>query len=161
MNLYLLRHGEAEVNASSGGGRQLTESGHEEVANVAKQFASKNLKLDRCFASPALRAQQTAETFLSYIFTPPEIETAEVLSANQRAAQLMSFLEGVPEGNILLVSHNPILSELLALLTNGNVDHMQILGTGHLACVTLDIIGLGMGTCLFILEPDPAQEAAS
>ena len=161
MNLYLLRHGEAEANASSSAGRQLTDAGVEEVLNVARQFALRNLRIDRCLASPALRAQQTAETFLSMQFVTPEIETLEALSANQRAAQLMHYLENVREENVLLVSHNPILSELLALLTSGNIDHMHILETGNLACVTLDIVGLGMGMCPFILEPDPAQMPAS
>lgn len=157
MNLYLLRHGEAEANASTSAGRQLTEAGHGEVASVARQFASRNLTIDRCFVSPALRAQQTADTFLSLLFHAPEPETLEALSANQRAAQLMVILDNVKEDNILLVSHNPLLSELLALLTEGNIDHMHILDTGNLACVTLDIVGLGMGTNPFILVPDPSQ----
>lgn len=157
MNLYLLRHGEAESTASSGAGRQLTEAGRSEVANVARQFVSRHLAVDRCFVSPALRAQQTADTFLSMIFHAPEAETVEALSANHRAAEIMAFLENVRDENVLLVSHNPILSELLALFTNGNVNNLHILETGNLACVTLDIVGLGMGNCPFILEPDPAQ----
>ena len=161
MNLYLLRHGEAETVATSSEGRQLTEAGHEEIANVARQFATRNLKLDRCLVSPALRAQQTANTFLSQIFHPPVPETVEALNASHRAADAMLALDDIKTGNVLLVGHNPLLSELLALLTNGNIDHMRILDTGNLACVTLDIIGLGMGTCPFVLEPDPARVASS
>jgi phosphohistidine phosphatase len=161
MNLYLLRHGEAEAHASSSAGRQLTEAGHQEVINVARQFAAKNARLDRCLVSPALRTQQTADTFLSMLFDAPEAETVEELSANQRAAGIMKFLEPSREGNILLVSHNPILSELLALLTRGNIDGLYILETANLACVSLDIIGLGMGNCPWILEPDPNQVQSS
>lgn len=154
MNLYLLRHGEAEASASTSAGRQLIEAGHQEVSSVAMQFASRQLPLDVCFVSPALRAQQTAETFLSHIFNSPALQTIEELSANQRAAQLMRFLEHENAENILLVSHNPILSELLALLTRGNVENMTILDTSELACVTLETIGLGMGTCNAILKPE-------
>ena len=154
MNLFLLRHGEAEPSASTPAGRQLTESGKQEVSSVARQFASHRFTIDACYVSPALRAQQTAETFLSQLFDCPAPSTIEELSANQRAAQLMKFLEQVDAENILLVSHNPILSELLALLTKGNVEDMVILGTGELACITLDIMGLGMGTCNTILHPD-------
>jgi len=155
MNLYLLRHGEAEPTASSSAGRQLTEAGHEEVAIVARQFASRNLKLDACFVSPSLRAQQTSTTFLSLIFNSPEPVTTDILSPDKRAAQAIKFLENICEENVLLVSHNPILSELLALLTDGNVDNLTILETGNLACVSLEIMGLGMGCCPFILTPDP------
>ena len=154
MNLFLLRHGEAEPSASTPAGRQLTEAGRQEVSSVARQFASKRFALDTCFVSPALRAQQTAETFLSHIFDSPEPSTIEELSANQRAAQIMKYLEQVEADNVLLVSHNPILSELLALLTRGNVEDMTILDTGELACITLEILGLGMGTCNTILQPD-------
>jgi len=161
MNLYLLRHGEAEAHASSNAGRQLTEAGINEVINVARQFAGKNVSLDTCLVSPALRAQQTADTFLSMLFDAPQMETLEELSANQRAAGIMKILESRPGGNILLVSHNPILSELLALLTRGNIDGMHILETANLACVSLDIIGLGMGNCPWILEPDPSLVQSS
>jgi len=161
MNLFLLRHGDAEPSATSNDGRQLTEAGHEEIASVARQFASRNLKIDCCFVSPSLRAQQTAKTFLSLIFDPPEPVTVGLLSPNQRAAQAIEFLGNSTDENILLVSHNPILSELLALLTNGNVDDLLILETGNLACVALDIVGLGMGTCPFILTPDTAKALSS
>ena len=160
MNLYLLRHGEAEPSASTSAGRQLTEAGHLEIASVAMQFASKRLEIEACFVSPALRAKQTAGTFLSHIFQPPEPVIVDVLRANQRAAQLMQFLENLEEENVLLVSHNPILSELLALLIKGNVDDLVILDTGELASVSLDVIGLGMGSCPFILQafaPMPAS----
>ena len=161
MNLYLLRHGEAESNASTDAGRQLTEAGHQEAASVARQFASMNYKLDACFVSPALRARQTADTFLGHIFSSPEPVVIDELSANQRAASIMKILEKVDSENVLLVSHNPLLSELLALLTEGSVDNLYILETGELACIRLDIIGLGMGSCSGILQPDASQIPAS
>ena len=161
MNLFLLRHGEAESSATSNDGRQLTEAGYKEISSVAKQFATLNLKIDRCFVSPSLRAQQTAKTFLSLIFDAPEALTLDLLSPNQRAAQTIEFLGNSANENILLVSHNPLLSELLALVTKGNVDDLLILETGNLACIALDIAGLGMGTCPFILTPDPAKALSS
>jgi phosphohistidine phosphatase len=160
MNLYLLRHGEAEASASTSAGRQLTEAGHQEIASVAMQFASRHLEMDACFVSPALRARQTAETFLSHIFNSPEPTIIDELSANQRAAYLMHFLGEVTAKNVLLVSHNPILSELLALLTKGNVDDLVILDTGDLACVSLEVIGLGMGACPFILQASASMPAS-
>lgn len=161
MNLFLLRHGEAEAVATAPEGRQLTEYGHQEVINVARQFASRNLAIDACYVSPALRAQQTAETFLSQIFDAPGPVTLDVLNANHRAAEVMTALKDHDSGNILLVSHNPLLSELLALLTDGNIDHLHILETANLACVSLDIIGLGMGQCSFLLEPNAAAVASN
>ncbi len=164
MNLFLLRHGEAESVATANAERRLTEAGHEEVENVARQFVGLHLSIDRCFVSPALRAQQTAATFLAQIFHAPVPETLDALDTTCRAADAMRALDDVDTkkvGNILLVSHNPLLSELLALLTDGNIDHMRILETGNLACLSLDIVGLGMGDLAFILESDPARVASS
>jgi len=161
MNLLLLRHGEAESFASTDHGRQLTEAGFDEIENVARQFATRHLQIDRCFVSPALRARQTADTFLAQIFNAPEAEILEALDPGQRAAQVMSALGSLEGGNILLVGHNPLLSELLVLLTDGNIDNLHILETGNLACVSLDILGLGMGDCAFVLEPDMARAASS
>lgn len=161
MNLYLLRHGEAEPSARNDGSRQLTEAGHEEVSSVAKQFASRNLKIDCCYVSPSMRAQQTATTFLSLIFDAPEAVTLDLLSPSKRAAPAIEFLNTCEDENILLVSHNPILSELLALLTQGNVDNLFILDTGNLACVSLEIAGLGMGSSPFILTPKTATVLSS
>lgn len=161
MNLYLLRHGEAESVATSSAGRQLTEAGHDEIESVARQFANRNLVIDRCLVSPALRAQQTATAFLQQIFHAPAPETLDALDPVHRAADAMAALREVKGGNILLVGHNPLLSELLALLTDGNIDHKRILETGNLACVSLDILGLGMGACTFVLEPDTARIASS
>lgn len=161
MNLFLLRHGDAEATAVSDTERPLTERGFREVASVAREFVSRNLEVDACYVSPALRAKQTADTFLGFFFEAPECIVTEALNPDRRAAQLMRLLGDVQAENVLLVSHNPILSELLALLTEGSIDHMHILDTSELACVRLDIIGLGMGSCPFILSPGTSHVPAS
>lgn len=154
MILYLLRHGEAEARAHTDASRQLTPKGQRDVEQVAKQFATRNIRLDRCFASPYDRASQTAELFMQHAGQATGIETLDVLTPEVRASKVMAFLESVHDQHVLLVSHNPLLSELHALLTDGNITNMQILGTSELVCVALDVIGLGMGTTPFRLVPE-------
>jgi len=153
MNLYLLRHGEAESRAYNDPERQLTSRGRHEIEQVARQFAVRQLPLDCCFASPYTRAQQTAEHFLQHSgFTLP-IQHSDILIPEVRASAVMTFLAGLQVQSVLLVSHNPLLSELNALLTEGDISHMHILGTGELICVKLDVLGLGMGSTAFRLLP--------
>ncbi|MND02071.1 hypothetical protein D3C83_213190 [compost metagenome] len=72
----------------------------------------------------------------------------------------MDFLDGVPEQEVMIVSHNPLVSELHALLLDGDISHMHILGTSELICIEFDLIGLGMGTSPFRLSPEAGNGQA-
>jgi len=154
MKLYLLRHGEAETRAHNDPGRELTARGRSEVVQVARLFAARNIQLERCFASPYVRAAQTAALFLPEAKQCIIAETTPVLMPEVRASIVMDFLEGVREQEVLMVSHNPLVSELNALLTEGDISNMHILGTSELICIEFDVIGLGMGHSPFRLVPE-------
>lgn len=154
MNLYLLRHGEAEPRAHNDPARQLTARGRREIEQIARQFAMRQLPLDRCFVSPYVRALQTAEYFIRHSGLAVPTEVNEALIPETRASVVLQFLSGQGAGNILLVSHNPLLSELNALLVDGSISHMHILDTGELVAVSLEVAGLGMGRTSFRLVPD-------
>lgn len=161
MNLYLLRHGEAEANAHTDAARQLTAKGRQDVENVAKQFAARQLPLEHCFVSPYVRAVQTAELFFRQLGETVTSTTTELLIPEVRASTVIDFLNKNVHGrNVLLVSHNPLLSELNALLTEGNINDMHILSTSELVCISLDLVGLGMGHTPFRLMP-PVQRLFS
>lgn len=154
MNIYLLRHGEAEARAHNDPARPLTARGKLEIEQVAQQFAARHISLDRCFASPYLRASQTASLFLQFTAPNLPVETVDVLTPEVRASAVIDFLDGVREQHVLLVSHNPLLSELCALLTDGDISHMHILRTSELVCVASDVMGLGVATIPFRLLPE-------
>lgn len=154
MNLFLLRHGEAEHQANSDPERELTARGSEDVINVAKQFANKSLPIDRCLVSPYLRAQQTAALFISQLSVSLDIETESILIPEVRALQVLKFLDSIDAENILLISHNPLLSELFALLLNGGIQNMHIVSTSELNSISLEHFATGMGTHQFTLCTD-------
>jgi len=154
MNLYLLRHGEAEARAHNDPARQLTARGRREIEQVARQFAMRQPPLDCCFVSPYVRALQTAEYFVRHSGLAIPTEVNEALIPETRASAVMQFLADQSGRNILLVSHNPLLSELNALLTEGSITNMHILDTGELVAISLDLVGLGMGRTAFRLVPE-------
>ena len=154
MKLYLQRHGEAETRAHNDPRRELTVRGRAEITDVARRFAARNIRLQRCFASPYVRAEQTAALFLPEARQTIAPETTPVLMPEVRASIVMDFLEGVREQEVLLVSHNPLVSELHALLVDGDISSMHILGTSELICVEFDVIGLGTATAPFRLSPE-------
>lgn len=154
MNLYLLRHGEAEARADTDAARRLTAKGRHDVQDVARQFATRELPLEQCFVSPYVRASETAELFLRQLSDTAICTTTELLVPDVRARTVIDFLgKNVRRQNVLLVSHNPLLSELNALLTKGNINDMHILTTSELVCISLDEIGLGTGHTSFRLLP--------
>lgn len=154
MKLYLLRHGEAEPRAHNDPGRELTARGRQEVEQVARLFAARDIQVQRCFVSPYVRAAQTAAVFLPQAGQTVTAETTPLLMPEVRASTVMGFLEGIKEQDVLLVSHNPLVSELHALLTDGDISNMHILGTSELVCIEFEVIGLGMGTSPFRLTPE-------
>lgn len=154
MKLYLLRHGEAEARAHNDSTRELTARGRQEIEQVARLFVARRVVLQRCFVSPYIRAAQTAALFLPQAAQDIAAETTPLLMPEVRASTIMEFLEGIKEQEVLLVSHNPLVSELHALLTDGDISSMHILGTSELICITFDIIGLGMGSSPFRLAPE-------
>lgn len=153
MNLYLMRHGEAQAHAASDKLRQLTQRGIDDVRMVARQLASKGVVLDRCIASPYLRAQQSAAEFLKELRSDLELQTEERLAPSTRPSELVTFLQNVQGEHVLLVTHNPLVSEVHALLTRGATDELRVMGTSELVCISFEVVGLGTGTTQYRLLP--------
>lgn len=154
MKLYLLRHGQAEDRAATDAVRALTEEGRRQILSVAARFRGQGWPLETCLASPYRRARQSAELFLAGAALSPPLETCELLQPECAAPELIRHLQSRPEAAVLLVGHNPLLSECHALLRDGHLRTMTILGTGELLGLTLEIVGQGLGSPLCHLRPD-------
>lgn len=154
MMLYLLRHGEAEAHAVNDASRKLSNKGRVDIISVARQFLDNKLPALRCISSPYTRALQTASLFLEQINPGQEPEQSDLLTPEIRASEVMRMLETISDEHVLLVSHNPLMSELNALLTDGDISQMHILGTSELVLISVDIIGLGMGKKTLRLLPE-------
>tara|TARA_R100001143_G_C3357323_1_gene133268 strand:+ start:1262 stop:1762 length:501 start_codon:yes stop_codon:yes gene_type:complete len=161
MNIYLLRHGEAEPRAASDSQRRLTEKGEADIQDIARQFSQHHPVLNRCVCSPYLRARQSAELFLKSSGLRCPIQEDSVLTPEKPATELMQFLYRLEEENILLAGHNPQLTALFALLTHGETDHrMKILAAGELCAIAFETFAEGLGECRFSLLPHSKQPAA-
>lgn len=155
MKLFLLRHGDSEARAASDDLRQLTHRGRQQALDVSLQFCDKGGRLDRCIVSPYTRAVQTAASFLARIPDGPAMQIEADLTPEIRAAEVMNLLSTFPlDESILLVSHNPLISELNAVLVEGTVNHnMMILGTCDLCAIDMEIVATGMGVRQYMLSP--------
>jgi phosphohistidine phosphatase len=120
--LDLLRHGEAASSTPDGdGARPLTPRGVEVLGRLARHLAAQQGTYDRAFASPLLRARETADVVLRSFAEPPVPEILEELVPDAEPAEVVMALRafGADSGRVLLVSHMPLLGDLTAYLCDG------------------------------------------
>jgi len=125
MNLYILRHGIAVEPGSPGyatdADRQLLPKGKRKLRQIAKGMAALELRFDLILSSPYRRASQTAELIASSIKPRKQVEFSENLTPGgspRKVIEELTHLHPLPE-NVLLVGHEPYLSDLISLLISG------------------------------------------
>jgi phosphohistidine phosphatase len=117
MKLWVLRHGEAVPHGSRphDSERELTDNGRKEVLRTAALLIGK--PLTAIYASPYLRAQQTAQLVRETLGFEPEIRTVEWLTPDTEPDKVAEQMVAVSD--VLLVSHNPLVGNLLSYLQHG------------------------------------------
>ncbi|MEH6565420.1 MAG: phosphohistidine phosphatase SixA [Halopseudomonas sp.] len=151
MKLWILRHGQAAAQAITDPERPLTAAGEAEVLAISSLLADQ--QLDAILASPYLRAQQTAALARRALSFTGDVGTAPWLTPDDEAATALSFLAERQEHNLLLVSHQPLVSQLVSLLVEGNRAAHYPMPTAALACIELDFVTAGLGTLVQLAVP--------
>ncbi len=132
MNIWIMRHGEAGFNASSDAARCLTDNGIKNTISQGKwlgeHLANQQIQLDKILVSPYLRAQQTLENVLigmQAVNFPQHftnlIESWDEVTPDGNPHTVESYLHFLREEgakNILLISHLPLVFNLVQILTN-------------------------------------------
>ncbi|MNX42419.1 phosphohistidine phosphatase SixA [Pseudomonas sp. MAG733B] len=131
MKIWVLRHGEAVPHGSrsSDSERELTDHGREEVLRSAAYLIGQ--PLTAIYASPYLRAQQTAQLVHEALGFKPEIRTVEWLTPDTEPDKVAEQMVAV--SNVLLVSHNPLVGNLLSYLQHGAGHPPERVSTAGLA----------------------------
>ena len=122
MNLYLIRHAQAELLAVGqlDADRKLTPKGLEQSKTLRRTFEHLDVHLDVVYTSPWRRARQTAtalESVAHHLEIMPELARAPDDALVQ---QLMALAMQRPESAVALVGHQPWISELTSLLLTGD-----------------------------------------
>jgi phosphohistidine phosphatase len=112
MDLILWRHAEAE-DGRPDLERRLTDKGRKQAARMAKWLRERLPKDYRLLASPAARAQQTAEA----LETP---KTVEALAPGASARDILKAAQWPDyDGVVIVVGHQPDLGCVAAYLVSG------------------------------------------
>lgn len=125
--ITLLRHCKSDwgSDALSDIDRPLNKRGTGDIPLIAKRFNELGFKPDVCFYSVARRARETA------------IGVTELMDANVTTIErsdlyafdyltFLSFIQSIPKEykHVLLVAHNPGLTDLINLLGNVRLDNL-------------------------------------
>ncbi|WAH57132.1 phosphohistidine phosphatase SixA [Pseudomonas silvicola] len=131
MKLWILRHGEAQGHAASDSLRELTDHGREQVLRSAAHLLGE--PVTALYASPYVRAQQTAGIVHEALALEQPIVTVPWLTPETDPAEVISRLDALAQDNVLLVSHQPLVGALVGLLENGHLKTPRGMDTASLA----------------------------
>lgn len=109
--------------------------------------------VDTILASPYRRAQETAQLVQTQLQLRRGVSTAAWLTPDDDPRQVLNFLAERTESTLLLVSHQPLVSQLIGLLVDGNRNGHYPMPTAGLACVELDLPAAGLGQLRVLTSP--------
>ena len=160
MNLFLLRHGiAAERDTPSyerDADRPLTPKGERRLEQIADAMEAMGLTFDLIISSPYLRARQTAEIVAAALGLKKKLEFSEALTPDGDPQALVAALNKMtpqPE-KVLLVGHEPFLSELISTLTSGDAHIAMDFKKGGLCKLEIETLRPGRcATLAWLLTP--------
>jgi phosphohistidine phosphatase len=120
MELLLWRHADAE-DGHPDSARELTRKGRAQAAAAARWLAPRLPGKYRLLVSPAVRAQQTAQSLGGSMETEPRIDVG------RRALHVLEAAGwGEGSGTVIVVGHQPTLGQVAALLLRGKEDDWPV-----------------------------------
>ena len=133
-SLWLLRHGEAVPHGSKEDAeRELTPRGEHESRTAGRALARLNVEFDACYASPKVRARDTAALACEELGV--DYEVAPSLAGGFAREDAEDLLTAHDDGScVLVVGHEPDFSQLVHDYTGARID----LPKGGIAAVRID-----------------------
>jgi phosphohistidine phosphatase len=123
MQIFLLRHGQAESQKTTDDARELTSKGRSDVSSAVVLSLADLKGLCQIWVSPLVRAHQTA-TIVSDILgqhdKSPLLKTTGLLVPEADPIVLLDAIEQENARSILLVSHQPLVGKVIDLLCGVN-----------------------------------------
>ncbi|MDC9582553.1 phosphohistidine phosphatase SixA [Xenorhabdus sp. PR6a] len=139
MYVFIMRHGDAALDAVSDAARELTPRGCQESQKMAGWLSQQPSGIDCVLVSPYIRAEQTLKVVRENVALPDNEEILAELTPSGDAALVASYLHVLlTQGHqsVLVVSHLPLVGYLVSELCPGQTPPM--FATSSIACVELD-----------------------
>jgi len=137
MQIYIMRHGQAEMMAYSDAERNLTDMGRLESELMAKYLVEQDVSLDAVLVSPYVRAQQTWESVSPFFEGVTNIQILPCLTPSGSARKTVDELlalqaQGVK--SVMIISHLPLVGYIVGeLAPAAGVPAFSTSAIGHLS----------------------------
>jgi len=143
MMVYILRHGVAE-DAEPGGddrSRRLTPQGRAKMQKATAGMRALGLEFDVILTSPLPRAAETAAIVAAACGKEPAPRELAALAPGAAASIMPALRPFARRSHVMLVGHEPGLSQLASLLLTGSTDAVALdLKKG--GCIAIDLAKL-------------------
>ncbi|NDK55509.1 SixA phosphatase family protein [Pontibacter fetidus] len=118
--------------------RELTPEGIRQANETGKWVREHYQKVDAILCSPARRASATAHIVANRLYFNHDHILYDPEIYNPKESQLLRSISQLPDSvkKVLLVSHNPALTQLLRNLVNKNLAYME---PGQVVAVSLQL----------------------
>ncbi|EHH5782640.1 phosphohistidine phosphatase SixA [Salmonella enterica] len=144
MQVFIMRHGDADLDAASDSVRPLTSCGCDESRLMANWLKGQKVDIERVLVSPFLRAEQTLDVVGDCMNLPAQVDVLPELTPCGDVGLVSAYLHALANEEIesvLVISHLPLVGYLVSELCPGETPPMFT--TSAIANVTLDKSGKG------------------
>lgn len=144
MILYILRHAIAEERDENvypdDSLRPLTAKGKKKMLKIAERLKEMGVRIDLILTSPSVRAYETAKIVLeAFDLKKKQLALSDHLAPSGFAKDLIAEInEKYPLENLMLVGHEPYLSDLIAMLVAGDPSMSVTMKKGGLCRLSID-----------------------
>lgn len=165
MSVFIMRHGEASPG-SHDASRELSSHGREEARRMG-QWLAHQLPAERrarltLVVSPFTRAQQTAQEIASALeLAGEQVTTLEIITPDDPLTPVLDWLQThiPPSSEVreprdwLLISHNPLVSNLASALVDGPGSNKLAFATASIAWLDADVWAAGLADLYQFVSP--------
>lgn len=144
MRIVVVRHGEASIGADSDAQRKLTDYGRKQALSTAKQLKDWVSDRTKILHSPFARTSETASIMAQVLECPTE--ALDVLQAGTPYTQILEWLQSCELTDVILVSHNPMVTQITNALVYGTSSLSQpplMFDTAYACCLECEYPGTG------------------
>lgn len=159
MHVYIMRHGDAALEAPSDAQRPLTHCGCDETRQMAHWFADQHPELEQVLVSPYLRAQQTLQTLKTIVSVPDSVDTLDGLTPSGDAREISDYLHTLASdgvNSVLIIAHLPLVGYLVSALCPEQSPPM--FATAGIADIDYDV-GQARGKLCWQVSPSKLAKA--
>lgn len=112
MQVFIMRHGDAALDAASDSVRPLTPCGCDESRLMANWLKGQKVDIERVLVSPFLRAEQTLDVVGDCMNLPAQVDVLPELTPCGDVGLVSAYLRALANeeiGSVLVISHLPLV----------------------------------------------------